>query len=488
MQYKSLIGMEIHVQLLTRTKLFCGCEVQFGTEPNTRVCPVCVGLPGSLPAINLHAVELAIRAGLALQCTIAGFTKWDRKSYYYPDLPKNYQISQYDLPIASQGILEYELHGERRPVRIRRAHLEEDAGKNLHDSPGMTQVDLNRTGTPLLEIVTEPDLHSAEEAFAFANELHRLLVYLGVTEGVMKKAQMRFEPNVNVIITHEGVEYATPICEVKNLNSFKALRSAVDFELQRQLAEWQRDHDYTLASCGKENRGWDDDRQETVYQRGKEEAHDYRYFPDPDLIPIVVDDAWQECVRKALPEMPLARRNRFMQDYGLGLKEATLLIEDRPTADLLDAAVKAGGPGNILAKHFISFWQQHANSRECTIAQLGVTAPRLAELANLQQLGRISSSAAATLSEALFSSDQSPAEIARQRGLEQVQDRGAIERLVDDALADNPQAVELIRLRDKKWEKSLGFLQGQVMQKSKGSASPILVREILMQKLDLNQG
>jgi len=483
--HQPIIGLEIHVQLKTRSKMFCGCKLEFGAEPNSRVCPVCLGLPGALPVINAEALNLAMQVALALNCRIAGFTKWDRKSYYYPDLPKNYQISQYDLPLAEHGVFEFEVDGEKKKIRIKRAHLEEDAGKNLHDSPEITRVDLNRTGTPLLEIVTEPDFHSSEECYVFATELQRLVTYLGASEGSMQKGHMRFEPNINMVVTEDGAEYRTPICEVKNLNSFRSLRGAVDFEIKRHLDTWQKDHKYTLEAASKENRGWDDDRNETVYQRSKEEAHDYRYFPDPDLVPVTISEARLEEMRQQLPELPMARRARLMKESALSAKDALQIVEDQATADLFDQAVKTGAKAKLLGKHFKSFWAKYANARGCPVSGLGISAQYIGELARMQEDGKINATAAAAIAEKMLACSESPSVIAKAEGLEQVQDTAAIEAMVDEAIANNSKAVGIAQEKGKKWEKSLGFLQGQVMQKSKGSASPQVVRELLVKKLGL---
>lgn len=481
---RPVIGMEIHVQLRTRTKMFCACPVEVGAEPNTRTCPVCLALPGSLPVMNRQALEFAILVGLALNCRIARRTKWDRKSYYYPDLPKNYQISQYDLPLNSDGWFELPTAAGPKRIGIIRAHLEEDAGKNVHDLPGGTGVDLNRAGTPLLEIVTKPDISSAEEAYSFAVELQRLMVYLGVSEGVMQKGQMRFEPNVNLHIEHDGRLYRTPIAEIKNLNSFRALRSAIEYELERQLAEWRRDHDYTLEKVGKINCGWRDDVGQTEIQRAKEEAHDYRYFPEPDLVPVVTDESWLEEIRSRLPELPAARRQRLMSQYGMKAQEAEQIVADRATADLFDAAIAAGADPGILTKHFISFWAQYANEKETTVAGLGVSGSAMAELVRLQQEGRVTATASATIAAKMVADPQRrPADIARAEGLEQMQDTSAVEALVEQAIAENPQAVADYLKGGKKSGKALGFLQGVVMRASRGSAPPQLVRQLLEQKL-----
>lgn len=476
-----IIGLEVHVQLATRTKLFCGCLVEFGAEPNSRVCPVCLGLPGALPAINRQAVELAVRTALALGCQIATVTRWDRKSYYYPDLPKNYQISQYDQPLAFDGRFEFPWDGEYSRVRIRRAHLEEDAGKNVHDFPGFTGVDLNRAGIPLLEIVTEPDLHAAEEARELAVQLQRLVRYLEVSQADMQKGQMRFEPNINLRIHADGREYLTPIVEVKNLNSFRSLHGAVDCEIQRQVAEWRETG--ITAPGNKSNRGWDDVREVTVPQREKEEAHDYRYFPDPDLTSLTLDPGWVAELKAGMPELPITRTARFLHEYKLSEKDAPALVDDRATADLLDHAAEAGGDKVTLAKQFLSFWSMHARSRQTTIAGLGISPGQLAELANLVAEGRINATAAGQVAAAMLASHERPAALAEQLGVLQSRDRDQIARWVDQALAANQRAVQDAIANPRKMKAARGFLVGQVMRISGGKADPRIVGELIEKKL-----
>jgi aspartyl-tRNA(Asn)/glutamyl-tRNA(Gln) amidotransferase subunit B len=477
-----IIGLEIHVQLATRTKMFCSCPLEFGAPPNTRVCPVCLGLPGALPVINRQAVELAVRAALALNCRIATFTKWDRKNYYYPDLPKNYQISQYDLPISSDGHFELTCDGQSRSVGIIRAHLEEDAGKNVHDFPGYTGVDLNRAGTPLLEIVTQPDLHSAEETREFAIQLQRLVRYLGVSEANMQEGHMRFEPNINLRITRDGQEFRTPIVEVKNLNSFRSLYLAVQYEIERQLERWCETGE-TAAMGNKSNRGWDDVKEITLPQREKEEAHDYRYFPDPDLVPLTFDASWVSGLGAEIPELPICRTERFIAEYRIPAQDAPALVDDRRTADLLDRAAKVGGDKVILAKHFLSFWAKHANERGTTIAGLGVSPERLAELANLVQEGKVNATAAAQIAEAMLGSDESPATLAERLGVLQSRDTDQIAAWVDEALAANEQAVRDAIANPKKIKAARGFLTGQVMKVSGGKADPKIVGKLIEKKL-----
>ncbi len=481
---RPIIGLEIHVQLATKTKMFCSCPIEFAGEPNSRVCPVCMGMPGVLPVINRQAVEYSIRLGMAVDCQISEFTKWDRKSYYYPDLPKNYQISQYDLPLCHDGHFDIRTDAGTKRIRIRRAHLEEDAGKNLHEGLDHTRVDLNRAGTALLEIVTEPDIANADEAYTFCTELQRLVRWLGISEADMQKGHMRFEPNVNVAITvPDGREYRTPIIEIKNLNSFRSVRNAIAYEIQRQVGEWEADHDYTIEKFGKENRGWDDDRGVSEFQRGKEEAHDYRYFPDPDLVPIVPEQAWLDEIRSQMPELPIARQRRLIDTHGLTEAEAVQIVTDRATADLYEAAIAAGGDANVLAREFVSFWAMHANARQCTIAELGIDAARIGQLSRLVADSTINATAAATIAEKMLTSPDGPEQIAKAENLIQTSDAGALETLVDEALAANPKAVESAAPGHKKQKASFGFLTGQVMKASGGQANPKVVQEILTRKL-----
>lgn len=479
-----IVGFEIHVQLATRTKMFCGCELTFGADPNTRNCPTCLGLPGSLPVMNRRAVEMSVLTGMALGCEISTFTKWDRKSYYYPDLPKNYQISQYDLPLSHDGRFVFSVDGAERSVGIIRAHLEEDAGKNLHDVPGCSLVDLNRAGTPLLEIVTEPDIHSADDGFAFCTELQKLVTYLGVSHGNMQMGQMRFEPNVNVSIVHEGKEYRTPISEVKNLNSFRSVRSAIDYEYRRQVQDWLVDPGYVFKERPNENRGWDDDRGTTVFQRGKEAAHDYRYFPDPDLVPVTFKADWLDEVRASLPEMPTDRRGRLVSAYGLSDGDAAAIVADRATADLFDGAIACGVSVGTVGKHFLNVWAKLANDRGVSVGGLGLSAERVAGLAKLVDEGTVSATAANKLAEAMLDSDDEPMALAERLGLIVVQDVGQTEAWVDQAFADNEQAVNDAAGNPKKAAKAAGFLRGQVMRISQGQADPKLVGELIQTRLD----
>jgi len=482
LQYKVVIGLEIHIQLSTASKMFCSCPNRFGDEPNSNVCPVCLGMPGVLPVMNRQAYEFAVRTASALNCTIATFTKWDRKSYYYPDLPKNYQISQYDLPLSHDGYFEMPVDGEKKRIRIRRIHLEEDAGKLLHEGGSFSQVDLNRAGTPLMEIVTEPDINSPQEARIFGAELRNLVRYLAVSEANIQEGHMRLEPNINVVITREGKEYRTPIVEVKNLGSVRAVERAAEYEVQRQLEQW-RSTGEAAGGGNKTTRGWDDNRGVTVLQREKEEAHDYRYFPDPDLAPVVFDQAWQEKIKADLPELPIDRRLRLQEQLGLSEKDAATIVADRATADLFEEALKQGAGAKTLTNHFISFWSMHANERNTTIAALGVDAKRVAELAKMVDGEKISSTAAATVAEKMLESSQWPEQIAAAENLMQVSDAGELEGIVDQVFEANEKAVADALTPGKKQRKAMGFLLGQVMQRSKGKSNPKVVGEIIAEKL-----
>jgi aspartyl-tRNA(Asn)/glutamyl-tRNA(Gln) amidotransferase subunit B len=482
LEYKVVVGLEIHVHLATRTKMFCGCELAYGQEPNSRVCPVCLGIPGSLPVMNRQAVEHSILTAMALHCRITPHTKWDRKSYYYPDLPKNYQISQYDLPIGQNGFIEIPGEGGQiKRIRILRAHLEEDAGKNTHTFGAFSAIDLNRAGSPLLEIVTEPDLSSPAEVRALAQELQRIVRYLGVSEADMQKGHMRFEPNINLHITRDGQVFKTPITEVKNLNSFRAIERSVAYEVERQLDEFV-ETGKTLQMGNKKTFGWDDVNQCTVLQREKEEAHDYRYFPEPDLVPVEVSPQWMESIQARLCELPLTREKRYIQQYGMSDYDAGVLTGDRATAEFFEQAVRAGGEAKRVCNLLTQAGLKLANEKGCSAAELGVSASNLARLAQMADSGQISATAAVAIFEAMTQSDQGPETIAAERNLIQKSDAGEIETLVDQVIAANPQAVEDWRQGGKKSGKSRGFLLGQVIQKSKGQANPKIVSEILDRK------
>ncbi len=481
--YKIIVGLEIHVQLCTKTKMFCGCALEFGAKANSRVCPVCLGMPGVLPVMNKQAFEYAVLAGLALNCRIAEFTKWDRKSYYYPDLPKNYQISQYDLPFSSNGFIEIPLGpGRTKKIRIIRAHLEEDAGKNLHTAGNFSQVDLNRTGTPLLEIVTEPDMNSASEVRTLAVELQRVVRYLGISEADMQKGHMRFEPNINLVVTRDGSEYKTPIVEVKNLNSFRALERSVEYEIRRQLDEFL-ETGKVMQMGNKSTRGWDEANQVTVLQREKEEAHDYRYFPEPDLVPVELNSQWLEDIKLRLCELPLKKQMRYVSEYGLSDYDAAVLTAERPTADFFEEVVKAGGVPKRVCNLLTQIGLKLANEKGCNVSELGIAAKDVAQLAKMVEAGSVSASAANTIITEMAETGKGPAVVAEELKLVQKSNAGELEMIVDYVLEENPQAVEDVKSGGKKSKKARGFLLGRVMQKTKGRANPKVVSQILTRKL-----
>jgi aspartyl-tRNA(Asn)/glutamyl-tRNA(Gln) amidotransferase subunit B len=467
----------------------------FDAAPNTLVDPVVAALPGALPVMNRRAVEMAMKVGLALDCEIAPFSKWDRKNYFYPDLPKGYQISQYDLPLCRGGQLVVpDAEGTMHRVGIIRAHLEEDTGKLGHELPGGfpcrgSLVDLNRAGTPLLEIVTQPDLASAEVAVTFARELRTICRTLGVSECVMQRGHIRFEPNVNVIITDAaGREHATPIVEIKNLNSFRAIRDAIDFEHRRQVEAWGADG-IELAPGRKSTRGWDDARQVTVLQRAKEEAHDYRYFPDPDLPPVVVDGAWRRAVAGEIPELPMARRRRYRDEHGLAARDAEALTEEPDLTGFYERCVErvlAGGSARLpeasqaAAKLLLNAGARRANERGVAIHEIGIHADQVAGIIALRQAQAVGSSAADELFGLLCETEESAAAVAQRRGLLQVSDEGELDAWCARAVAAQPQAAADYRAGK---AAALGRLVGEVMKLSGGRADAAKARERLARRL-----
>jgi aspartyl-tRNA(Asn)/glutamyl-tRNA(Gln) amidotransferase subunit B len=481
--YKVLVGMEIHVQLATASKMFTGAANGFGGEPNSQVDAQVLGLPGTLPVLNKKAVEYSIKTGLALGCRIAEFTKWDRKSYYYPDLPKNYQISQYDLPLCAEGHFDIAIEdGSIKTIRIRRAHLEEDAGKLMHEAPGgfpidHSIVDLNRAGTPLLEIVTEPDLSSPKEVATFGQELQKLVQYLGVSEAQMQMGHMRFEPNINVHITDEsGNVHKTAITEIKNLNSFSVLERATAYEIQRQIHQWQE-----TGSLGKKSTyGWDESSGSTFHQRDKEEAHDYRYFPDPDLMPVIVNEAWLSELKSQIGELPAARRKRYIDKLNLSATDAATLSADRETGNLYDQTIAAGAEPKRVANLLLSHARRISNERNIPLGRLGLRPKRLAELAQLIDQNKLAASEpAGKVMEAMLERDEPVQSIAQSLGLLQLSDDSAIDSAIDAVLAKNPQPLQDYRSGK---QAAMGALVGMVMKSTKG-LNPKVVQERLKQKL-----
>lgn len=472
--YEPVIGVEVHAQLRTNTKLFCGCPTSFGLPPNTQVCPTCLGLPGSLPVLNHRAVEMAIRTGLALHCEITLVNQFSRKNYFYPDLPKGYQISQYDLPICGPGWLNIEVHGQRKRIRIRRAHLEEDAGKSVHDVLGEgSGVDLNRAGTPLLEIVTEPDLHSSAEVDTYLKTLRDLLVYLDVCDGNMEQGSFRCEPNIS--LRPQGQDTLGTKVELKNINSFRFAKEALDFEISRQTD--------TLTEGGtirQETRLWDVGKEQTMVMRSKEEAHDYRYFPDPDLLPVQVDTEWIEALRLTIPELPAVRLSRFMAEYHLPEYDARILTDSKELADYFEACVKCFPHPKTVSNWVMGEFLRALNTTGTTPESSPVPPERLAQLLELVEAGTISLKVARDFFPEWYTSGKDPDQFIQEKGLLQVSDDGILGTLVEEVLARHPAQVEQY-LAGK--ETVLGFLVGQVMKASEGKANPGKVNALLKQRL-----
>lgn len=474
MTYEAVIGVEVHAQLQTLTKLFCGCPTNFGLPPNTQVCPTCLGMPGTLPVLNRKAVDLAILAGLALHCEITPTSQFSRKNYFYPDLPKGYQISQYDLPVCGAGWLDVSVNGTTKRIRIRRAHLEEDAGKNLHDQPGEGScVDLNRAGTPLLEIVTEPDLHSSEEVDAYLKTLRDLLVYLGVCDGNMEQGSFRCEPNVSVRSLGEA-RLGTKV-ELKNINSFRYAKDAVDFEIARQ-----RDLLDEGGSISQETRLWDVQKGQTAVMRGKEEAHDYRYFPDPDLLPLQVDQERVKELAGTIPELADAKLERFMREYGLPEYNAKVLTDSKELAEYFEACVRLYPQYKTLSHWVMGELLRELNQQGITADASPVNPESLVELLRLVEDGIVSLKAARDLFPEFYASGKSPGQLVKEKGLLQVSDEAQLNDMIEVVLANHPAQVD--QYRNGK-ETVLGFLVGQVMKASQGKANPGKVNALLKRKL-----
>jgi aspartyl-tRNA(Asn)/glutamyl-tRNA(Gln) amidotransferase subunit B len=484
MEFDVVVGLEVHVQLLTETKLFCGCRTDFGLPPNSATCPVCLGLPGVLPVMNRRAFELALRAATALDCRIASFTKWDRKNYYYPDLPKNYQISQYELPFSSDGGLQIETDVGPKRVGIVRVHLEEDAGKMIHDGQvGARQslVDLNRAGTPLLEVVSRPDLSSPEEARAYLEEIRLLMRELEVSDCEMQEGGLRCDANVNVRVPlGDGTTAASPIVEVKNLNSIRAVERAVRYEGQRQYEEFRRDG-RRLGDAPKATAGWDEDRGVTVVQRRKEEAADYRYFPEPDLPPVLVDDAWKARVRGALGELPAALRRRLQTQYGLSAYDAGVITrQGRALAAYFEDVARLAGDVKAASNWVTNQVLQTLNERKVTVREFSLSPSALAGLIRLARQTGLNAQRSREAYARMFQADVSAEEAVRDLGFEVIADEGRLREIVRRAVAANPKAAADYR---KGKAKAADAIKGAVMRETKGMAQTDLVQKILSEEL-----
>ncbi len=477
MDYEPVIGLEVHVQLSTHTKIFCGCPTGFGAPPNTNVCPVCLGLPGALPVLNRAAVELAVKAALALNCEVRAQSRFARKNYFYPDLPKGYQISQYDEPLAEHGFVDIAADGAARRIGVTRVHMEDDAGKSIHDgfkdSDRYSYVDLNRSGTPLIEIVSEPDMRSSSEAYAYLTELKQTLQFVEISTCDMEKGHLRCDANVSV--RPRGQEKFGTKAEVKNLNSFRFLKQALDFEIERQVK--------LLESGGRvvqETRLYNPDKGETFSMRSKEDAHDYRYFPEPDLTPLCVDAAWLGKVKSEMPELPARKRARFIADFGLREYDAEVLTQSRAVSEYFETAAAASGDAKSAANWVMGDLMALLNAASRGIGDSPVSAEQLGELLKMVAKGELSRKLAKEVFPRMFETGRSAAAIVEAEGLKQISDSGALETIVDGVIAANPKQVEQYRGGK---TTVVNFLVGQVMKASRGQADVAAATAMLKQKL-----
>lgn len=478
--YEVVIGLEVHAEMKTASKIFCCSSTEFGGDPNTHVCPVCLGLPGTLPVVNRKVIEFAIKTGLALNCKIAGFSKFDRKNYYYPDLPKNYQISQYDLPICEHGHLEITIDGAHKRIGVTRVHMEEDAGKLVHQgatiaSSKYSLVDYNRTAVPLIEIVSEPDLRSPEEARLYLEKLKAILQYIDVSDCKMEEGSLRCDANISV--RPVGQEEFGTKAELKNMNSFRALQKALEYEVERQIE--------VLEDGGRvvqETRTWDEAKGITLSMRSKEQAHDYRYFPDPDLVPMVIAREWVEEIRQTLPELPDARKDRYVSEHGLPEYDAGVITGSMELSDYFDQGLKHTGNAKALSNWVMGELLKYINSsgKSVTDPEFPIPAESLAELVELVDKGDISGKIAKDVFQEMQEKGQKPGAVVEAKGFRQISDEGAIKSIVENVISNNPQSVEDFRSGK---ERAIGFLVGQVMKATRGQANPELVNRLLREKM-----
>ncbi len=477
MEYEPVIGLEVHVQLNTATKIFCSCSTRFGSDPNTQTCPVCQGEPGVLPVLNEEALKKGILAGLAINCEVARYSKFDRKNYFYPDLPKGYQISQYDRPICSGGHIEITTDEGAKTIGITRLHLEEDAGKSIHsDDPrrAVSFVDLNRTGTPLAEIVSEPDIRSGEEAYQYLQQMKSIMKYIGVSDVNMEEGSLRCD--VNISVRPVGQEKFGEKVEIKNLNSFKAVRASINYEIERQVDLCRSGEKEKIVQ---ETRLWDADRMVTYSMRSKEDAHDYRYFPDPDLPPVILDDAYIEAIRATMPELPVGKKARFEKKYSLSSYDAEVLTAVKQVADYFEASLNAGAHPKRASNWIQSELLGKIDDPE-KIDEFPVTAENLAALLKLIENDTISGKIAKKVFDEMIQKGGDPEKIVEEKGLKQVTDLSAIEPVIDAVIAANPKSVQ--DFQEGK-EKAIGFLVGQIMKETKGKANPQIVNKLLREKM-----
>lgn len=473
--YEVIIGLEVHAELSTDTKIYCNCTTEFGADPNTHCCPICTGMPGTLPVLNKKVVEYAVKMGLATNCKIANFSKQDRKNYYYPDLPKAYQISQYDLPLCENGHIDIEVDGKKKTIGITRIHIEEDAGKLIHDAyTGDTLVDMNRCSVPLIEIVSEPDMRSAKEAVEYMQALKSILEYLDICDCKMQEGSLRCDVNLSVRPVGQK-EFGTRT-ETKNLNSFKAIQNSIEFEIKRQIEVLENG-----GTIYQETRRFDDAKGEGYAMRTKEEANDYRYFPEPDLAPIVLSDEYINSIKGSLPELPNVKKERYLKEYNLSLYDANILTMSIKTANYFENVVKKCNNPKMVANWIMGDFARLLNENDISIDESRIGEENLASLIDLIDKGTISSKIAKTVFEEMFNTGKEAKQIVEEKGLVQISDEGAIKEIVEKVVENNPQSIIDYKAgRDR----ALGFLVGQVMKESKGKANPGLVNKLLLEILN----
>lgn len=473
--YEVIIGLEVHAELSTNTKIYCNCTTEFGADPNTHCCPICTGMPGTLPVLNKKVVEYAVKMGLATNCKIANFSKQDRKNYYYPDLPKAYQISQYDLPLCENGHIDIEVDGKKKTIGITRIHIEEDAGKLIHDAyTGDTLVDMNRCSVPLIEIVSEPDMRSAKEAVEYMQALKSILEYLDICDCKMQEGSLRCDVNLSVRPVGQK-EFGTRT-ETKNLNSFKAIQNSIEFEIKRQIEVLENG-----GTIYQETRRFDDAKGEGYAMRTKEEANDYRYFPEPDLAPIVLSDEYINSIKESLPELPNVKKERYLKEYNLSLYDANILTMSIKTANYFENVVKKCNNPKMVANWIMGDFARLLNENDISIDESRIDEENLASLIDLIDKGTISSKIAKTVFEEMFNTGKEAKQIVEEKGLVQISDEGAIKEIVEKVVENNPQSIIDYKAgRDR----ALGFLVGQVMKESKGKANPGLVNKLLLEILN----
>lgn len=476
MIYETIIGLEIHVELKTKTKIFCSCSTEFGAEPNSHTCPICLGLPGTLPVLNDEVINLAIKAGKILNCEINKLNKMDRKNYFYPDLPKAYQISQYDLPICKDGSLEFEYDGEIKKVRINRIHIEEDAGKLIHpEGEAFSLIDYNRVGVPLAEIVTEPDIHSPGEAVAFLKKLKLMFEYAGISDCKMEEGSLRCDANIS--LRPVGQKKFNPKVEIKNINSFKEIQKALEREEKRQKELYDFNEGYKVKQ---ETRRYDSAKARTVTMRSKEDAHDYRYFEDPDLVPIVIEDKLIQDIENSIPELPETRLKRFMDEYKLSKDEADIIIGDKALSDFYEEVVKYGTNPKIACNWILRDVLMNLKEKGIECSDMKLSPIALHKIIKLIEDGKINITVARKVFNEVFDTGKDPYEIVEEKGLSQISSTDVLEKIIDDVLSKNTKSIEDFKNGKKQ---ALGYIVGQVMKETKGKANPKLASQIIKSKI-----